>query len=349
MLTILYSGGKLSNNLLSICCVSYNHSQYIERCIQSIWNQDYKNIEILALDDGSSDNSIEVLYKLKETSPCPMTVISQKNTGKIGANFNTLINQAKGKYISIIACDDEFVPNSFLEKVNKMNENENLCFITSSKVYSINDKNEISEADKMLLYDINNPTADDLLSLEFNDFHSYYTQGAIYKTDLIKTVGAFDEDMICDDIVLRTKCAQYIKEHSNLSFEVWKKPLVYYRNHNTNISKNSLRQLKGIIEYLSKYWNNKKPPKKLIAQIKYAAFTEKDFSKVYEIFQQDDEYIQKLWNKYKNLMDKNQFLYKNFGIPFLFEIKGYVGNCKKTKIIKLFNHVIYKKEKTFNI
>lgn len=340
----------MNKGLLSVCCVSYNHAHYIERCIQSIWNQDYKNIEILALDDGSSDNSTEILNRLKDISPCPMTVISQKNSGKIGANFNILINQAKGEYISIIACDDEFVPDTFLEKVNVMDNYKNICFIASSKVYSINDKNIISEADKMLLFDIDNPTADDLLNLEFHDFHSYYTQGSIYRTDLIKAVGAFDEDMICDDIILRTKCAQYIKKTPDLTFKVWKKPLVYYRNHNTNISKNSLRQLKGIIQYLSRYWSNKKPPKKLLAQVKYAAFTEKDFSKVYEIFQQDNHYIQKLWNKYgyKKIIEKEHFVYRCYGVPYVLELKCFVGNKKKTKIIKLFNRIIKRKETCFN-
>lgn len=326
----------MNKGLFSVCCVSYNHAQYIERCIQSIWNQDYKNIEILALDDGSSDNSAEILNRLKAVSPCPMTVVIQKNTGKIGANFNILINQAKGEYISIIACDDEFVPNTFLEKVNVMDNNKNICFITSSKVYSIDDKNNVSEAEKMLLSDIDKPTADDLLNLEFNDFHSYFIQGAIYRTDLIKTVGAFDEDMICDDIILRTKCAQYIKKTPNLTFEVWKKPLVYYRNHTSNISKNLTRQIEGIIEYLGRYWQDKKPPKKLFSWLKAAAQYEKDFSKIYNIFQKQDSYTLKLMQKYKmqDRITKEKYIYKYIKIPFVFELTCSIDNCKKTKLIK---------------
>lgn len=60
----------MSNQLLSVCCLSYNHEQYIEKCIKSIWNQNYDNIEILALDDGSSDGSINILNSLKGSQPC---------------------------------------------------------------------------------------------------------------------------------------------------------------------------------------------------------------------------------------------------------------------------------------
>ena len=67
----------MRNKLLSVCCLSYNHAQFIEKCIKSIWNQDYDNIEILALDDGSTDDSINVLNSLKEISPIPMKVFAQ--------------------------------------------------------------------------------------------------------------------------------------------------------------------------------------------------------------------------------------------------------------------------------
>lgn len=339
----------MNKGLLSICCVSYNHGNYIERCIKSIWNQDYKNIEILVLDDGSKDNSVEILNSLKEQSPCPMSVISQENTGKIGENFNKVINLSQGEYISIIACDDEFIPNTFLEKLDILEKNPEIEFVCSSQILSINENNCISDtAPPMLLDNIENPSADDLLNLDFNDFHSYYIQGAVYRLSLIKEIKAFDDDMICDDIILRTKSAQFIKKHKNAKFRVLKKPLVYYRNHPGNVSKNSLRQLNGIIEYLGRYWSNEKPPEKLLKWIKYSAGEEKDFSKIYDIFQKDDPYIKKLVQKYgfKNKITKSGFLYKNIGIPYIFEIQCLIGNGKKTKNIKLFGHTIHEKTKT---
>ena len=67
-----------NNPLISVCCVSYNHEKFITKCLESIWNQDYKNIEIIVVDDGSSDNSVNILENLKSKSPFPMTILTQQ-------------------------------------------------------------------------------------------------------------------------------------------------------------------------------------------------------------------------------------------------------------------------------
>ena len=68
-----------SKSLVSICCLSYNQEKYIKEAIEALWMQEYKNIEILALDDGSSDNSPNILSELAKKSPVPMQIILQKN------------------------------------------------------------------------------------------------------------------------------------------------------------------------------------------------------------------------------------------------------------------------------
>ena len=52
--------------LVSVIVSCYNHEKYIEECILSILNQDYKNIELLVVDDGSSDTSVDIINRLKE-------------------------------------------------------------------------------------------------------------------------------------------------------------------------------------------------------------------------------------------------------------------------------------------
>ncbi len=115
-----------NNPLLSVCCVSYNHEKFIPKCLESIWNQDYKNIEIIVIDDGSSDNSVSILENLKSKSPFPMTILTQANTGNIGKNFNRAINSAKGKFIALISCDDFFYENMASSQIDIFEKNENI-------------------------------------------------------------------------------------------------------------------------------------------------------------------------------------------------------------------------------
>ena len=56
----------IKNPLVSIVVPSYNHASYIEKCIESIINQDYDNYELIVIDDGSTDTSAEILIKLQK-------------------------------------------------------------------------------------------------------------------------------------------------------------------------------------------------------------------------------------------------------------------------------------------
>lgn len=333
----------MSNQLLSVCCLSYNHEQYIEKCIKSIWNQNYDNIEILALDDGSSDGSINILNSLKEISPVPMKVFSQKNTGNIGANFNFLFKQAMGDYIAIIACDDAFIPNTLGPKASCLKEDSNLAFVCDSKVTVI-DKNDkiITNYPTLKLETMNNPSIKDILELDYSELGSFYMQGAIFRKSIIDKISGFDEDMICDDIVFRTKYARYILNYPKYCCKVFNEPSVYYRRHNSNISSNSVRQIKGVIEYLNKYWPDKKPPETLFKWI--LALEDKDL--INELFFASN-YIPKILKhiNVNDLLDENGICYYKIGIPGIIMYSKHRKPNEKIKIIKLFGIEIFKSVK----
>ena len=338
----------MNTQLLSFCCVSYNHEQFIEACIKSIWNNDYKNIEIFVLDDGSKDKSVEILKNLKEVSPCPMTVISQPNSGQIGANFNKLINMSNGDYISIISCDDMLIENSLSSKMQDMIANDKLAYICHSQVIGIDENNNKNVyVPPMELDEIEKPTANDVLELDFNKIHSYYTQGSIYRKDILEAVGLFDEDMICDDIILRTKLSRYLINNPEWQFKVLHSSGVYYRRHSTNISQNSFRQINGVIQYLNSYWLDREPPKAIFDWLDNIIQCSNDKSEIVNIFLKND-YIYKLLTRknYLEIFLGKGVLYKRIGIPYLFCIEKYRSWDIKTALLKLFNIPIFRYEKS---
>lgn len=103
------------NDLISVIVPVYNVENYIEDCINSISNQTYKNIEIIAINDGSRDNSLEKLEKatFKEKR---LRIISQINKGLSGAR-NRGIEEAKGKYLFFLDSDDRLNKNTILENL----------------------------------------------------------------------------------------------------------------------------------------------------------------------------------------------------------------------------------------
>lgn len=92
------------NPLVSIIVPVYNTAQYLEDCFGSICEQTYRNLEIIAVDDGSTDGSAELLDRLAKTDD-RIRVIHQKNCG-VSAARNAGIAVAQGEYISFADSDD---------------------------------------------------------------------------------------------------------------------------------------------------------------------------------------------------------------------------------------------------
>ena len=89
---------------ISVIVPVYNVEKYLKKCLNSLINQTLNDIEIICVDDGSTDSSIEILkeFELKDDR---IIVISQKNEGA-ATSRNKGINLAKGEYISFVDSDD---------------------------------------------------------------------------------------------------------------------------------------------------------------------------------------------------------------------------------------------------
>lgn len=98
---------KVQPELVSIIVNNYNYGRYISRAIDSALQQTYPNIEVIVVDDGSTDNSREIL----KTYADRVEVILQENGGQAAA-FNTGFRKSKGSLIAFLDSDDELVPSA---------------------------------------------------------------------------------------------------------------------------------------------------------------------------------------------------------------------------------------------
>lgn len=96
---------------VSIIIPVYNEEQYLRKCMDSVVNQTLKDIEIICVDDGSTDKSLEILQEYKSNDP-RIRVIVQKNSGAYVAR-NQGLNIAKGEYIGFIDTDDYIDLNTY--------------------------------------------------------------------------------------------------------------------------------------------------------------------------------------------------------------------------------------------
>ncbi|MCR5260802.1 MAG: glycosyltransferase [Candidatus Gastranaerophilales bacterium] len=252
------------NPLVSVCCLTYNQSKFIRATIESIWNQNYKNIELIVLDDGSTDGSGQLLDDLAKISPVPMTVLRQENSGNIAYNMNRTIKLAKGKYIALLSLDDIWLAEAVSKPVSIMEQDDDIQFVTTSQLQEIDDNgNPRKHRERVIsrLADIKE-TIDDLINLDYQYFHSYYMQGTLLRKSLIDAIGGYDENVQGDDIVLRSKIAFYMKEHPQMKFKIIHDTTFLYRVHNSSIAANPIRQYETVRDFINCFHPNDKTPKR---------------------------------------------------------------------------------------
>lgn len=133
--------------LVSVIVPIYNNEKYLDKCIISIMEQTYQNLEIILINDGSTDNSINICRKYQEKDS-RIIYIEQKNSGVSKAR-NLGLDKARGTYIAFVDSDD-FVEKNYIEKMlNAVIENNaDICecnlnrlndhyqFINSTNLYN---------------------------------------------------------------------------------------------------------------------------------------------------------------------------------------------------------------------
>jgi glycosyltransferase involved in cell wall biosynthesis len=98
------------NPIISVIIPTYNCKKYIARAINSVFDQQIDNLEIIVIDDASTDNTFQYLTKKYQNK---IKIIQHKTNQNLGAARNTGLSQAQGKYIFFLDSDDWLNPNAF--------------------------------------------------------------------------------------------------------------------------------------------------------------------------------------------------------------------------------------------
>ncbi len=130
--------------LVSVIIPAYNCSEYINDALESISNQTYKNIEIVVVDDRSTDGTWELInqYKSKENRLRPFR--NSKNL-KIAKTLNRAISESKGKYLARMDGDDIKLPTSIEKQVAYMESNEGVVIVGTNAYICDEKMNKINE------------------------------------------------------------------------------------------------------------------------------------------------------------------------------------------------------------
>ena len=123
---------------VSIIILVYNTEQYLEKCLNSVIKQTLKEIEIICIDDKSTDNSINIIKEFQKKDNRIILIESEKNMG-MGYNRDVGIKQVKGEYIGFVDSDDYVDENYFYELYNTSKKyNSDLTKTENIEIYNKN-------------------------------------------------------------------------------------------------------------------------------------------------------------------------------------------------------------------
>lgn len=114
--------GKMREPLVSVVIPVYNVAPYLERCLDSVIAQTYRNLEIICVNDGSTDESGEILAKYAEKD-ARIRIITQENRGLVAAR-KAGIREAHGKYATAVDSDDWIEPKMYENLVKEAEEHQ---------------------------------------------------------------------------------------------------------------------------------------------------------------------------------------------------------------------------------
>ncbi len=138
----------MERKLVSIIVPCYNGEKFVDRCFRSICIQDYSPIELVIIDDGSTDRSKEVIMEWEQplkNNGIRLSYAYQNNKG-LGGAIKTGIENAKGEYITLLDIDDEFLPGCISDRVSYLEKHPEIgCVITNGYIKNGNDKHLFSD------------------------------------------------------------------------------------------------------------------------------------------------------------------------------------------------------------
>ena len=235
--------------LISVILPVYNVEKYLDRCLESIVNQTYNNLEIILVDDGSPDNCPQMCddWAKKDSR---IKVIHKKNGGQSEArNFGLEI--ARGDYISLVDSDDYVAEDMIEVMYNRMLEDNSDLAICN--YWCVSDTID----PKNFEWQNNLPVLDEVICADqahkklFLDNHWHYINpwGKLYKSFLFDgfkyPVGKVHEDLATTHLIFE-KCSSISCIH---------RPLYYYsQNENSTTHTYSIKRLDAVDAYISRFW-----------------------------------------------------------------------------------------------
>lgn len=216
---------------VSVCMPAYNYGHFIEQAVRSVFEQTHRPLELVVVDDGSTDNTWSVLEGLRDESPIPMKILKGEHRG-VSAALNLALRHATGDWISILHADDYQRPDRVARQLAAAGPED---VLVHSEYTCVDEHGAPNGYDSSVdLPPLTGSALRRLLLLQ-GDVRS---MTVMFRRSAFDQMGPYDESLPVEDwqSILR------LSKLGNVAHVA--EPLVYRRVHSTNISFTAHRKKK---------------------------------------------------------------------------------------------------------
>lgn len=231
--------------LISVIMPAYNAGKYIAESIQSVLDQTYQNWELVVVDDGSTDNTAEVVeaFALKDAR---VKILRRRNGGQ-GAARNTALAQARGPLVAFLDADDLWIPNKLSLQVSALSETGAQVVFSDGFYFTDDDTTDESLPFETMKGKF---AGEEMFKLLFA-YNRIHILSVLVRRDSLDAVGLFEESRLCqncEDYDLWLKLAR-----NGAVFYGMHEHLVRYRRHAGSMTASQVKALAPMIATLKKY------------------------------------------------------------------------------------------------
>ena len=224
-------------DLVSVVIPCYNHAQFLAQAIESVLAQSYSNVEIIVVNDGSTDNTAEVVKGYT-----PVRYVYQKNAGRSNAR-NTGLEQSRGEFLVFLDADDRLLPHALETGVCCMHEHPECAFV-SGHCHTIDSSGAILPSPKQLRVE-----HEHYLQLLRGGNYIWCPATVLYQRHIFDFVHGFNPAVIpVEDYEL------YLRITRNFPVHCHSKVIAEYRQHSSNTSRDVATMNRAALATHSAQW-----------------------------------------------------------------------------------------------
>lgn len=226
----------MEQKLVSIILPAYNAEKYISATVDSVIDQTHSCWELIVIDDGSSDSTLELLSQYNDPR---IKVFNQINIG-IAKTLNRGLALAKGEYIARIDADDICTPDRLKHQIEILNTNQNVVLVCSNVEYIDNKGNTLGFSFSS--------TSENTLKRKLEFGNVIFHPTVMFRKNIAVEVGGYDERLgkYFEDYIL------WIKMLKLGDVRLLPNHLVKYRIHSNSITSNTPVE---VYQYMKKFYN----------------------------------------------------------------------------------------------